>query len=133
MRNGAKAGGRRNPQGREPSDIVNPGTAKVNPGQTTTTRQRRVSIRDENAGSLFGMLHDILTKLLEINLIISVEITLLHQLLNKGLIGSILLFVCLKHNGQLLAINLAIMVDIEVIEGKSQVLATVGGLLGQAG
>lgn len=61
---------------------------------------------------------DIEAKLLETDFLIVIEIALLQQFINITIVVRKLLLIGLQNNRQLISIDLAIMVDIEVIKGK---------------
>lgn len=83
--------------------------------------------------SQFLVLDDVLAEFFKVHLIVSVGVTLFDQFVNQVLILSILLLVGLKHDGQLLPANPSVMIYVEVVEGKFQVISVVGCWFGQAG
>ena len=83
--------------------------------------------------SLVGVLDDVLAELLEVDLVVAVEVALLEQFLDEVLVLGVLLLVGPEDNGELLLADLAVVVEVEVVEGEPEVLPAVGGRLGEAG
>jgi hypothetical protein len=76
---------------------------------------------------------DVLAELLEVDLVVAVFVALLHQFVDEFFVFGVLLAVGLEDDGEFLTANLAIVVDVEVVEGELEVVAVVGGRFREAG
>ena len=79
------------------------------------------------------MLHDILAELLEIHLVVAVEVALFHQLVNQLFVLGVLLLIGFEDYGQFLSADSSIVVDVEVVKCKFEVVPVVGGRFRQTG